>query len=299
MAEEGQQKPTQTPVPSPEKQESPATAQTTGPSVAPPEAPAPAPQPAPVVPTAEPSAPAAAEIPSAGASAPAATDKAPVAPLAAATLAEPSAPAVTDEAPAEPAVPEKPVKKFNLPLLFGRYTFEGVEVHDPGLKRYINITPIAIPHTNAKYSSRPFSKMKVNIVERLINGMMRTEHATGEKARTYRMVRDAFKIIEDKTKLNPIQVLVDAVEKASPREEVTRLKYGGISVPKAVDTSSYRRVNISIKNICVGVVKSSRGSKKRIEQVLADELVSASRGDVNSFAISKKGEVERVASSAR
>jgi len=198
-----------------------------------------------------------------------------------------------------PAVPEKPARKFNLPLLFGRYSFEGVEVHDPGLKKYINITPLAIPHTNAKYSSRPFSKQKVNIVERLINGMMRTEHATGEKARTYRMVRDTFKMIEDRTKLNPIQVLVDAVERASPREEVTRLKYGGISVPKAVDTSSYRRVNIAIKNLCQGVVKSSRGSKKRIEQVLADELSAASRGDVNSFAIAKKGEIERVAASAR
>jgi len=194
---------------------------------------------------------------------------------------------------------EKPARKFNLPLLFGKYSFEGVAVHDPGLKRYINITPIALPHTNARYSSRPFSKQKVNIVERLVNGMMRTEHATGEKARTYRMVRDAFKIIDEKTKLNPIQVLVDAVERASPREEVTRLKYGGISVPKAVDTSSYRRVNVAIKNICQGVVRASRGSKKRIEQVLADELAAAARGDVNSFAIAKKGEVERVASSAR
>ena len=228
---------------------------------------------------------------------------APPAPQAPALVELPAAPATapalpegTEEAPAEP---EKPARKFNLPLLFGRYTFEGVEVHDPGLKRYINITPIALPHTNARYSSRPFSKQKVNIVERLVNGMMRTEHATGEKARTYRMVRDAFKMIEEKTKLNPIQVLVDAVEKASPREEVTRLKYGGISVPKAVDTSSYRRVNIAIKNLCQGVVKSSRGNKKRIEQVLADELAAAARGDVNSFAISKKGEIERVAASAR
>jgi small subunit ribosomal protein S7 len=219
---------------------------------------------------------------------PAALPPAPAAPLAEGE----AAPAVSSEI-------EKPARKFDLPLLFGRYSFEGVEVHDPGLKRYININPIAIPHTNARYSSRPFSKQKVNIVERLVNGMMRTEHATGEKARTYRMVRDAFRMIEEKTKLNPIQVLVDAVERSSPREEVTRLKYGGISVPKAVDTSSYRRVNIAIKNLCQGVVKSSRGSKKRIEQVLADELSAASRGDVNSFAIAKKGEIERVAASAR
>ena len=203
-----------------------------------------------------------------------------------------------EAAPAEPA-PGPPVKKFNLPLLFGRYSFDGITVKDPGLKRYININPIAIPHTNAKYANKPFSKQKVNIVERLINGMMRTEHATGEKARTYRMVQQAFRIIEDKTKLNPIQVLVDAVERASIREEVTRLKYGGISVPKAVDCSSYRRVNIAVKNLTQGVIRSSRGSKKRIEQCLADELIMAARGDVNSHSMAKKGEIERVAASAR
>ena len=215
--------------------------------------------------------------------------------------AQPAAPGAATQAGAEaaPAEPAVLVRRFNMPLLFGRYSFDNITVKDIGLKRYINVTPIAIPHTNAKYANKPFSKQKVNIVERLINGMMRTEHATGEKARTYRMVQNAFKIIEDKSKQNPIQVLVDAVERVSIREEVTRLKYGGISVPKAVDCSSYRRVNIAISNICQGVIKASRGSKKRIEQCLADELMAAARGDVNSFAMSKKGEIERVAASAR
>jgi len=224
----------------------------------------------------------------------------PALPVAAQTPSLPAEPlALPAEAAPAPAPETAPVKRFNMPLLFGRYSFDGITVKDPGLKRYINVAPIAIPHTNAKYANKPFSKQKVNIVERIINGMMRTEHATGEKARTYRMVQNAFKIIEDKTKLNPIQVLVDAVEKVSIREEVTRLKYGGISVPKAVDCSSYRRVNIAVSNICQGVIKASHGSKKRIEQCLADELIMAARGDVNSHAMSKKGEIERVAASAR
>ena len=284
MAEE-QERPTQPaaqpPQPAPAPQEKPAGTAPATPAQ--PEVPAPAVPPAP-------------EAPAEPAAAPA--TQAPAAPETAVPVpAAPEAPA--EGAEAAPPVPEKPARKFNLPLLFGRYSFDGVEVHDLGLKRYINVAPIAIPHTNAKYANKPFSKSKVNIVERLINGMMRTEHATGEKARVYRMVRDAFRAIEDRTHQNPIQVLVDAVEKAAPREEVTRLKYGGISVPKAVDTSSCRRVNISIKNLCIGVVKASRGNKKRIEQALADELVAASRGDVNSFAVSKKGELERVAASAR
>lgn len=200
----------------------------------------------------------------------------------------------------KPVKEKKPKKKPPMKMLiFDRWDITEVVVHDAGLSHYINLTPIVIPHTGGRYASKPFGKAKTNIVERFINNMMRTEVYTGKKSKAYKAVRMAMESIEKKAKANPIQVMVDALEKAAPREEVTRLKYGGISVPKAVDTSSYRRVNISIKNICVGVVKSSRGSKKRIEQVLADELVSASRGDVNSFAISKKGEVERVASSAR
>ena len=53
------------------------------------------------------------------------------------------------------------------------------------------------------------------------------------------------------TKLNPVQVFVNAIENAAPREEVTRLKYGGIAVPKAVDVSPSRRVDVVGKSLIV------------------------------------------------
>ncbi len=226
-------------------------------------------------------------------SAPAQASPAPAAPAGETAPAAPEGPAAAPQAPPEPE------RRLNLPLLFDRYSFDGIVVRDPGLRKYINVSPIAIPHTCGKHANRPFSKARVNIVERLINGIMRTEHATGEKARTYRIVKEAFRIIEERTKLNPIQVLVDAVTNASPREEVTRLKYGGISVPKAVDTSSCRRVNIALKHICQGALKASRSKSRRIEHALAEELILAARGDMGSFAMAKKGEIERVAASAR
>ena len=67
--------------------------------------------------------------------------------------------------------------------LFDKYDLTEVTVNDKGLGRYINLDPISIPHIGAKYANRQFGKARVNIVERLINGMMRTEHATGEKAK--------------------------------------------------------------------------------------------------------------------
>lgn len=185
-------------------------------------------------------------------------------------------------------------------LLFGKYNWKEVVIKDQGLMRYINLTPLILPHLSyGTQANKWFGKARVNIVERLINNMMRTEHATGEKQRTYKIVRDAFDIIAKKTKRNPIQVFVDAIQNAAPCEEITRLQYGGISVPKAVDCSPLRRVDFALANICKGAVSSSHGKKKRIEECLADEIIATSRNETTSLAISKKDEVERIAASAR
>ena len=113
------------------------------------------------------------------------------------------------------------------------------------------------------------------------------------------MTTDAFEIIAAKTKKNPVQVLVEALENAAPREEITRLQFGGISVPKAVDVAPSRRLDIALRNISKGTVQASFKNKKPVEECLADELILASKGDMNSFSVAKKEELERVASSAR
>ena len=167
------------------------------------------------------------------------------------------------------------------------------------MAKYINLTPTAVPHTDARHANRWFGKSKVNIVERLINNMMRTEVFTGKKMKAYNVTKKAFEIIEQRTKKNPIQVLVDALENAAPREEITRLQFGGISVPKAVDVAPSRRLDIALRNISKGAINASFKNTKPIEQCLAEELILASKGDMNSFSVAKKEEIERVASSAR
>src|SRR3990170_3813973 len=129
--------------------------------------------------------------------------------------------------------------------------------------------------------------------------MMRTEVFTGKKTKSYRVVRDAFGIIEARTKQNPVQVLVNALEKAAPREEVTRLRFGGISVPRAVDVAPSRRLDLALRSICQGAVQATFKNRKPVEECLADEILAAARGDMQSSAIAKKEELERVAASAR
>ncbi|MCC6027070.1 MAG: 30S ribosomal protein S7 [Archaeoglobales archaeon] len=183
-------------------------------------------------------------------------------------------------------------------LVFGKWSTKDIEIKDPALKNYICLTPTFTLHTHGRHFY-PFGKERVFIVERLINKVMRKERNTGKKMSAYNIVREAFEIIERKTKKNPIQVLVDAIVNAGPREEVVRLKYGGIAVPKAVDTSSLRRVDVALRNIAEGARRMAFKSKKSIAYCLADEIIAAANNDTKSYAVSKKEEVERVAKSAR
>ena len=196
--------------------------------------------------------------------------------------------------------PKKPRKRPSYEMkLFERYDLNEVEVHDVGLAKYMNLLPIVIPHTGGRWANKPFGKAKANLVERLINNMMRTENYTGKKAKSYRVVRSAFEIIAERTKRHPVQVLVDAIEKAAPREEITRLRFGGISVPRAVDVAPSRRLDLALRNICTGAVSATFKNRKPVEECLADEILMAAKGDMQSSAITKKEELERIAASAR
>ena len=182
--------------------------------------------------------------------------------------------------------------------VFGKYDTTEIVINDAGLAKYIDLNSTSVPHSGGKHANKWFGKSNLSIVERLINNIMRTEKYTGKKLKAYKAVSDAFDIIAAKTKKNPVQVLVEALENAAPREEVTRLQFGGISVPKAVDISPQRRLDIALRNVSSGVVAASAKNKKTIQDCLADEIMLAAKGDMTSFAVAKKEETERVAQSA-
>ncbi|HIQ02917.1 MAG TPA: 30S ribosomal protein S7, partial [Desulfurococcales archaeon] len=136
--------------------------------------------------------------------------------------------------------------------LFGKWSFEGVDVRDPSLKKYISLKPVWLPHTGGRHEHKRFGKAEVPIVERLINKLMRPGRQGGKKHLAYNIVKKAFDIIYLKTGENPIQVLVRAIENAAPREETTRIAYGGIVYHVAVDVSPQRRVDLALRFITEG-----------------------------------------------
>lgn len=197
--------------------------------------------------------------------------------------------------------------------LFDRWSFSDVSVQDVGLKRYICLEPVYLPHTAGRLVGKQFGKSRMNIVERLINKVMRSGQGTrkvagrfirgggntGQKQNAIKIVRRAFEIIEERTKKNPIQVLVDAVVNAGPREETTTIIYGGIRYHQAVDVSTQRRVDFALKYIALGAFATAFNSKKKIEECLADEIIWASTSDTKSYAVQRKEETERIAQSSR
>src|SRR5450756_1518203 len=179
--------------------------------------------------------------------------------------------------------------------LFQKWTFKDIAVVDIGLQRYLNLTPMVAPHSMGRHEHQRFRKAKVNIVERLINGLMRSGKNSGKKAKATNIVKETFEIINLRTNKNPIEVLVKAVENASPCEDTTRVSYGGVVYHLSVDVAPQRRIDLAIRHITEGARASSANNPRSIQETLADELVLAANKDIKSVAIAKRHEIERVA----
>jgi small subunit ribosomal protein S7 len=201
-----------------------------------------------------------------------------------------------DEEAPEPDAPVDPEADTSAKL-FGVWDATEIKYRDPSTKRYLTVTPIA--HTMGRHAGKQFQKSEVSVVERLINRLMQTEGNTGKKQQTTRLVRDAFERIHERTDENPVQVLVRAVENAAPREETVRLKYGGISVPQAVDVAPQRRVDQALGFIARGAYNNSFKAPVDAVEALANELVGTANYDMQIYAVNQKEEKERVAAAAR
>ena len=183
--------------------------------------------------------------------------------------------------------------------IFGLWDCQDIEISDIGLKRYINLEERLMPHSSGRHEHKRFHKSYVHIVERFANKLMSPGKNTGKKNLTLNIVKDALKLVELKTNQNPIQILVDAIVNCAPREETTRISYGGIVYHTAVDSAPQRRVDVAIRLLANSVRKASFNNVKSVDEILAEQLVLAGTNNPNSNAIKRKQDIERVALSAR
>ncbi len=198
--------------------------------------------------------------------------------------------------------------------LFGKYGMEGIAITDLSLKQVVSLKPINVPHSFGRHAKKQFAKQKVNIVERLANKLMRggTGEKTsgkvirtkgrmqGKKLKALRIVESAFGIVAKQTNENPVQVLIKALQNSAPREDVTRVAFGGVSYQVATDISATRRLDLALRNIALAAIMGSFNKGKHLDVALANEIVATAKGDLQaSYAMRKRDEMERMARSSR
>lgn len=195
-------------------------------------------------------------------------------------------------------------------LTFGKYDASEAEVGDDGLVRYINLDNILAPRSRGRHEERQFYKADVPIVERLLNRMyvaghrgakhyITSGHNAGSSERLWKIIEDAFEIIEEETDENPFQVLVDAIENSAPIEEVVTYQRGGVRARKAVMVSPQRRVDLALRLIVQGAYENRLSDANDASRVLANELIKAADGDDGVRAVREKERREKEAEGAR
>lgn len=195
--------------------------------------------------------------------------------------------------------------------LFNRWDTKGIIVSDPGLTKYIGLRPVIVPRSGGRHAKQQFHKSGLHIVERFMNHLMVPGHrgkkhlidsgrSGGKSATAMKVTIQVLEQLEARTKQNPIQVLVKAVENAALREEITSFQLGGIMLRKAVVTGPQRRVDLALRRLVTTAYQKSTNNRKTAAQALVEEIMSTYNNDAtNSVAIKEKERIEREAAGAR
>jgi len=195
--------------------------------------------------------------------------------------------------------------------IFNRWPMEGIEITDPGLRPYIGLKQVIVPRSAGKHAKKQFHKSQLNIVERFMNHMFVPGHrgkkhlinsgqSGGKSTTAWKLTEQVLEILEKRTNMNPMQVLVKAIQNAALREEITSFQVGGTMVRRAVITSPQRRVDLALRLLVQAAYQKSVNSRKTTVQALTDEIMATYNNDAtNSVAIREKERIEREAAGAR
>jgi small subunit ribosomal protein S7 len=133
-------------------------------------------------------------------------------------------------------------------------------------------------------------KYNSELVARFANRVMRD----GKKSTAYRIMYDAFDIIEDRTKKPPLDVFDQAVRNVTPLLEVRPRRVGGATYQIPMEVRHERRLSLAIR----WLLQSARQRPgKSMAEKLASELMDAAGGQGAS--IKKKDDTHRMAEANR
>ncbi len=136
----------------------------------------------------------------------------------------------------------------------------------------------------------PDPKYNSELVARFINRLMQR----GKKSVAARIMYDAFDIIEERTRRNPLEVFHQAMDNATPALEVRSRRVGGATYQIPIEVRPERRTSLAIR----WLIQSAQARKGRpMAERLADELMDASRN--TGTTVKKKDDTHKMAEANR
>lgn len=132
----------------------------------------------------------------------------------------------------------------------------------------------------------PDSKFHDALVARMINTILRK----GKKSLASRIVYDAFDIIQQKTKQNPLDVFRKAVSNVAPLIEVRSRRIGGATYQVPVEVREDRRISLALRWIRF---YAKARKDKSMSARLASEIIAAANNEGAS--VKKREDTHRMA----
>jgi len=136
----------------------------------------------------------------------------------------------------------------------------------------------------------PDPKYSNVLVAKFINYVMQG----GKKSTAQKVVYNAFDIISEKTKQDPIEVFDAALKNVGPALEVRSRRIGGANYQIPVPVRGDRRTALTYRWILTAA-RSKKG--KPMAERLANELMDAANNEGD--AIKKRGDVQKMAEANR
>lgn len=127
---------------------------------------------------------------------------------------------------------------------------------------------------------------KSKVVTKLINSIM----IDGKKGVAQNILYDAFEIIKEKTKEDPMQVFNKAIENIKPALEVKSRRVGGANYQVPMEVSNERSQALGLRWLTN--YARLRGGKGMADK-LANEIIDASNG--TGAAVKKREDTHRMA----
>ncbi len=127
-------------------------------------------------------------------------------------------------------------------------------------------------------------------VSKLINQVMRK----GKKTIAQKIVYQCFDIIKEKTKKEPLEVFIAALNNAAPLLEVKPKRVGGATYQVPTEVRGDRKLTLALRWIIAGA-KSKKG--KPMREKLSQEIIDAANNV--GWAAKKKSDTHRMAEANR